>query len=145
MANGSSIIVFLGPSLPLTMAQAILPQADFRAPAQCGDIFKAVLERPQTIVLIDGFFEHTAAVWHKEILYALEQGVAVYGASSMGALRAAELQSFGMIGVGDIFYDYLDGQLQDDAEVALLHTAAEDGYQAMTLPLVNIRKTIDSY
>ena len=31
-----------------------------------------------------------------EVLYALANGVRVFGASSMGALRAAELHAFGM-------------------------------------------------
>lgn len=50
------------------------------------------------------------AVWHKELLYTLQEGVEVCGASSMGALRAAELESFGMLGVGVIFQAYRDGR-----------------------------------
>ena len=45
-------------------------------------------------------------------------GTQVFGAASMGALRAAELAPFGMIGVGAIFAAYRDGRLTGDDEVA---------------------------
>ena len=90
--------------------RAIL-DADYRPPAKQGDICRAVQERgPDAVALIDGYFEQVPAVWHKEILWAMKLGVQVYGASSMGALRAAELQQFGMIGVGKIFEAYVSGR-----------------------------------
>jgi len=55
------------------------------------------------IGIVDGNFETVATVWHKEILWAMAQGIHVYGAASIGALRAAELAEFGMKGVGAIF------------------------------------------
>ena len=70
------------------------------------------------IGIIDGGFEYTAPVWHKEILYALSAGTRVLGAASMGALRAAECHSFGMTGVGSIFKEYRDGTRIDDSDVA---------------------------
>jgi hypothetical protein len=88
----SDTIVFLGPSLPRAEAERILP-AEYLPPAAMGDIYRAVSrparQRPRRIALIDGYFERMAAPWHKEILWALERGAQVYGASSMGALRAA--------------------------------------------------------
>src|SRR3989338_1860747 len=96
-------IVYLGPTLSLQEAQQILPDAYYLPPIRCGDILHALRWKPPTILIIDGYFEKTAAVWHKEILAALGQGVQVYGASSMGALRAAELNTFGMIGIGAIY------------------------------------------
>ena len=63
------------------------------------------------IGLVDGRYEDIAAVWHKEILYAIEQGALVFGAASMGALRAAECADFGMIGVGAVFERYRSGEL----------------------------------
>jgi hypothetical protein len=45
-------------------------------------------------------FDSTPAVLHKEILWAMDRGVGVSGAASMGALRAAELHWYGMVGVG---------------------------------------------
>lgn len=137
------ICVFLGPSMPLYEAQVIL-KARYFPPAQQGDILSIVTQfRPKIIALIDGFFMQTLSVWHKEILYALHQGILVLGASSMGALRAAETVDFGMIGVGKIFEHYKTGLLTDDDEVALIHGPAEEGYFPLSLPLVNIRFTLE--
>jgi hypothetical protein len=60
----------------------------------------------------------------------------------MGALRAAELERFGMIGVGEVFLHYSGGFLTDDADVALLHTDADDGWRPLTWPMVNCRATL---
>ncbi|MEO8304967.1 MAG: TfuA-like protein [Betaproteobacteria bacterium] len=131
-------IVFLGPSLLHADAAAIL-DSEIRAPAAAGDVLAAALRRPPAIVLVDGFFERVPAVWHKEILFAIESGVPVYGASSMGALRAVELHSFGMIGVGWVFERYRSGDIEDDDEVAVVHAPAELGYRAISDAMVNIR------
>ena len=136
------IIVFLGPSLALDEARSILPNAWYHSPIECGDILRAMRLKPDGIVIIDGYYEQRAAVWHKEILYALEQGIPVIGAGSMGALRAAELNYFGMIGIGKIFEDYYEGRLNDDDEVAVLHGPRESGYTPLNDALVNIRATI---
>ena len=127
-------IVFVGPSLPGASGSAIRP------PAAVGDILAASRERGVArIALIDGYFERMAAVWHKEILLALERGIAVYGAASMGALRAAELAPFGMIGVGAIYRAFARGELVADDEVAVAHLPAEAGYRAVSDALVNLR------
>lgn len=128
-------IAFLGPSLPKTQALGfrVLP------PAQQGDVWRALRLRPSVIALIDGVFESRPSVWHHEVLDALDAGVAMFGGASMGALRAAELHTFGMVGVGRIFRWYRDGDVIDDSEVALLHGDAEHGYRQLTVPLVNIR------
>lgn len=135
-------VVFLGPSLPRGAAARILP-AEYLGPAAMGDIYRVVSRpartRPRRIALIDGYFERMAAPWHKEILWALERGLRVYGASSMGALRAAELEVFGMVGVGQIFEDYKAGRLTDDDEVAVLHGPAERGWPQMSEAMVNLR------
>jgi hypothetical protein len=73
----------------------------------------------------------------------MARGVHVYGSASIGALRAAELHSFGMIGVGRIFAAYRDGVLFDDDEVAVSHGPEELGYRAVTEAMVNIRATLD--
>ncbi len=135
-----SIIVFAGPSL--RRGDAALPGLDVRAPAAEGDIYKATRDGPRAIALIDGFFEAQPAVWHKEILWAMSQGIHVLGAASMGALRAAELHAFGMVGVGLIFRGYRRGILVDDAEVAVVHGPAEIGYPSLNEALVNVRATL---
>jgi hypothetical protein len=133
------IAVFLGPSLPAREARRLLPDARVFPPARQGDVWRALARRPRAIALIDGVFESEPSVWHREILDALDAGVPVIGAASMGALRAAELAGQGMRGVGRIYRWYRDGVVRDDAEVALLHADAEHGYQPLTVPLVNVR------
>ena len=54
-------------------------------PASQGDVYAATRFRPWAIGIVDGYFERVPAVWHKEILWAMSQGVRVYGAASMGA------------------------------------------------------------
>jgi hypothetical protein len=136
-------IVFLGPSLALREARAILA-ADYRAPARQGDIFRAICEQPRCIVLLDGVFDWAPSVWHHELIAALSSGIAVYGASSMGALRAAELHALGMRGVGQIFRRYRDGELIDDDAVALLHGPKSMQFRPLTVPWVNAEATIEA-
>ncbi|MBP1886820.1 TfuA-like protein [Sinorhizobium mexicanum] len=134
-------IVFVGPTVPDARE---LAGAAFAVdpPAMQGDILRAARAGATVIGLVDGNFEHVAPVWHKEILFALSQGVRVFGAASMGALRAAECAPFGMVGIGEIYRQYAAGELTDDSDVALLHAPAELGYAPLTVPLVNVRATL---
>ncbi|WDE08008.1 hypothetical protein SG34_014595 [Thalassomonas viridans] len=136
-----SIIIFTGPTISPGQAGKWLT-ADYRPPAKQGDIYKASLEKPQIIVLIDGFFEKVPAVWHKEILFAMSQGIHVFGCSSMGALRAAELSLYGMVGMGEVYRQFNEGILEDDDEVTIIHTPQELNYQALSDAMVNIRATL---
>jgi hypothetical protein len=135
-------VVFLGPSIP----KARLPRVPFeiRPPVQQGDVLCALADGAKRIGIIDGYFDQVPSVWHKEILFAIEQGATVFGAASMGALRAAELHAFGMIGVGRIFEMFRDGVLEDDDEVALLHSSAEHGYRSLSEAMVNLRDLADA-
>lgn len=134
-------VVFLGPSLPLETARQHL-DAVFLPPAAQGDLVAAIQRhRPDAVAIIDGVFSQSLSIWHKEILWALDQGILVFGASSMGALRALETGSFGMIGVGRVHQMYVDGEIEDDDEVAVLHGLPETGYRPLTVPMVNLRIT----
>jgi hypothetical protein len=137
----SQVVVFLGPTLSHDDARDVL-DAEYRPPAAHGDVLRAALRRPRAIGLVDGVFERVPAVWHKEILFALSEGVHVYGAASMGALRAAELDAFGMRGVGTVFRAYAEGVLEDDDEVAVAHAGAEDGFRALSDAMVDVRATL---
>jgi hypothetical protein len=146
------ILVYLGPSLSLAKAKAILPSAIYRPPARQGDMVTDVVNfRPDRIILIDGYFRENLSVWHKEIVYALQfPGVkAIYGAASMGALRAAELDYLGMVGIGKIYGWYRDNVTEDDSEVALSFAERESPegplYYPSTVPLVDIRAGVEHY
>lgn len=131
-------LVFAGPSL-LDRDDS---EFEYRPPAAAGDLIKCADAPIRTLVLIDGVFDAHAAVQHKEILELLSRGFQIFGAASMGALRAAELHRFGMIGVGKIFEAFATGRLTADDEVAVLHAPAELGYRPVTVSLVEIRATL---
>ncbi len=128
------IIIFSGPTLaPGEIANR--PGWICLPPAKRGDIHRAMQLKPRIIGIVDGFFQGELSIWHKEILWAMSQGVHVFGCSSMGALRAAELHQFGMRGVGRIFESYRNGELEDDDEVALIHGPQDMDYIALSEPM----------
>jgi hypothetical protein len=142
--------VFVGPTLAPGDAAAILDAA-YLPPVQQGDVYRvAVRHRPEAIGIVDGYFQHVPSVWHKEILWAMAQGIQVFGSASMGALRAAELAPFGMRGVGRIFEAYRSGvfapygdeAFEDEDEVAVVHAPPDAGYQPLSEAMVNIRSTL---
>lgn len=152
--------VFIGPTLPAAEVRARLPDAIVAGPVAAGDVLRLVRRRGVArIAIVDGYFERMAAVWHKELLVALARGIEVWGAASMGALRAAELAPFGMIGVGAVYRAFRRGApasgfaassrmplergaLEADDEVAVAHLPAEYGYRATSDALVNLRDGI---
>jgi hypothetical protein len=136
-----NVYVFVGPTLNGADARAEL-EAVYLPPVAQGDVYRVACHNPVAIGIIDGYFQRVPAVWHKEILWAMTRGIHVFGAASMGALRAAELASFGMEGVGKIFEAYRDGILNDDDEVAVRHGPAEAGFRASSEAMVNIRATV---
>ncbi|MBZ5761887.1 MULTISPECIES: TfuA-like protein [Rhizobium] len=115
---------------------------ELRPPAGQGDVHRAVEDGATVIGLIDGVYDAVPAVWHKEILYGLSQGVHMFGAASIGALRAAECAPFGMVGIGKIYEGYASGLLEEDADVAQSHAPADLGYLPLSVPLVNARATL---
>lgn len=135
-ASQEQIAIFLGPTLPVQEAQKFLA-ANYHPPIKRGDIEALRQKPPRIIGIIDGEFSQNLSVSPKELLTALEGGITIFGASSMGALRAAELYPFGMIGVGKIFQLYRSGRIDADDEVAMVF--AEEDQRPLSVPLVNIR------
>jgi hypothetical protein len=133
--------VFTGPTLCAQDAREILDAA-YLPPVAQGDVFEVGQKRPVAIGIIDGYFQQVPSVWHKEILWAMAEGIHVFGTASIGALRAAELHQFGMRGVGRIFEAYRDGEIADDDEVAVIHGPPELNYVALCEPMINIRGTL---
>jgi len=137
-----SAVIFAGPTIAHDEIAATL-DCECLPPAAQGDIYRVARSRPRAIGIIDGYFHGVPSPWHKEILWAMHEGIHVFGSSSMGALRASELCVFGMCGVGRIFEDYRRGRLIDDDEVALLHGPMEAGFVPLSEPMVNIRATLE--
>lgn len=111
-------------------------------PASMGSVFRAVESGYRRVGIVDGYFGNVPSVWHKEILFAIAAGVEVIGAASMGALRAAELSAFGMVGIGRIHRLFRNGHWTDDDEVAVIHATEELVFCPASEAMANIRFTL---
>jgi hypothetical protein len=129
-----NVAVFAGPSLP--QADRIEhAQLTYLPPAARGDVLQAAKEF-DAVLLIDGVFHQHLAPAPKEV-YAATQVAKLFGASSMGALRAAECAPFGMVPLGIIARWYTCGIVDGDDEVALLIDPRTQ--TPLTVPMVNVR------
>lgn len=131
--------IFLGPTLAHEDAHRIL-DADYLPPICRGDLAR-LPAHIRFVGIIDGEFFQSLSVSPKEVLALLRRGVTVCGASSMGALRAAETWQYGTIGVGRVFRMFRDGTLDADDEVALVYE--RDTFRPLSDPLVNLRAGLD--
>lgn len=134
-----NIIIFTGPTLQPSRGKQVL-DAVYLPPVSQGDVYRAAALKPFAIGIIDGLFDKVPSVWHKEILWAMAQGIHVFGGASIGALRAAELDCFGMKGIGWVYKAFRDGLLEDDDEVAVVH---DESFAQLSEPMVNIRRTLE--
>jgi len=133
--------VYAGPTLSCADILNIVPSAIIQPPVAHGDLLRVRTQPGDVVVLIDGLFHQVASVRHKEILQVLADGVRVVGCSSMGALRAAELCPYGMIGNGSVFEMYRHGVIDADDEVAVMHGEAPE-YRRMSDSLVVFRYAV---
>jgi TfuA protein len=132
-------IIFLGPSLSHKRARKIF-DADYRPPARKGDFLRLAAQSDVKLVgFVDGVFLQDYPPTPIEVYHlARKDGVLLAGAASLGALRAVELEKFGMVGVGKIFQLYKSGKINADDEVAV--TFALDGdYQLQSEAMIDIR------
>ena len=135
------IIVYTGLSLKFDEAKEILDSDDnleviYKNPIKRGDLNQALKEHPDIIAIIDGVFHQNSAVGHREILEVIKKDIKVYGASSMGALRASELDSLGMTGVGYCYNQYANGNITSDDDVAVM--LDKDTLEALSVPLISM-------
>lgn len=126
--------VFAGPSLP-ECDRIVAPGVAYLAPAARGDVAHAAAEYT-SILLLDGVFHQDLAVTPKEALAACRH-VTLYGAASMGALRAVECRPYGAIPLGAIARWYACGVLDGDDEVAVAMDPRSG--VALSVPAVNVR------
>jgi hypothetical protein len=121
---------------------AIAGRARVHGPVKHGDLLRLGCRPGDRVLIVDGLFHQAATVRHKEILQLLSDGVAVFGSSSMGALRAAELDVYGMRGVGVVYRMYASGEVEADDEVAVVHLDADEDYRQLSDPMVNVRHAV---
>ena len=135
------IIIYTGLSLSFDEAKKILDSHDdveviYKRPIKRGDLGHDMKENPDIIGIIDGVFHQNSSVGHKEILNVINNGVTVVGASSMGALRASELDSLGMKGIGYVYEQYATGKVASDDDVAVMLDS--ETLEALSEPLINM-------
>ncbi len=136
------VIVYAGLSIPFDEAKEILDSSEnvevvYKRPIQRGDLIQAIKEHPDIIGIIDGVFHQNSAVGHKEILKVMKSGIRVFGASSMGALRASELDTLGMTGMGYVYEQYASGEVDSDDDVAVMLDS--ETLEALSEPLINMK------
>lgn len=133
-------VVFAGPSfLKRDLANIDTALFDLRPPVKRGDVPQAIADGHTLVGIIDGEFYQRLAVSPKEVLAALNAGVTVVGGASMGALRAAELHPYGMVGIGQIYQWYRTGAVTRDDDVGVTYAVDDDGdYRLLSTPMVNV-------
>ena len=141
------IIIYTGLTIPFSEAREILDSTEdieviYKRPIKRGDLGLALKENPDIIAIIDGVFHQNSAVGHKEILNVMNKGIKVFGASSMGALRASELDSLGMVGIGYCYEQYASGAIDSDDEVAVMLDS--ESLEPLSVPLISMRYVFDN-
>ncbi len=134
MVTCERLAVFCGPSLPPADRRGF-GGVTFLPPAARGDVERVSYEF-DAILLIDGVFHHDLAPSPKEC-YRAAQRTRAFGASSMGALRAAECAPYGFLPLGAIARWYANEIIDGDDEVAML--VHPETHAALTVPSVNVR------
>lgn len=134
-----TVHIYAGPTISHQDLRDRLPEAELHPPVAHGDLIALRPRRGDTVLIIDGDFCDQLPVRNQEIMLLLQQGVRVVGAAGMGALRAAELHDYGMVGVGAVFDMYRDGAVDADDEVAVSHGGRDEDYRPTAESLINIR------
>jgi hypothetical protein len=140
-------LVYAGPTLHRARAMSPLRLDDVVVlpPVARGDVDRAVraAATPGVLVVVDGVFHlQSLAVGHLELRDAIAAGWTVWGLSSMGAIRAAEMEGEGMRGFGRAYARYRDDPDFRDDEVALLHEPTPP-YRELSEPLLHLRSFLD--
>lgn len=136
--------VFIGPTAFGLDSSLKSTDVEFHEPAQRNDFIKLLpwLARGDHIALVDGRFGDVPAVGHKEILSTLALGHIVWGVSSIGAIRAAEMHSFGVRPFGEVARAFIDTPDLADDEVALNYVPIPP-YKSVSEPMIHLRKAIE--
>ena len=136
-------VAFAGPTCSAADVARRWPGALCLPPADQGAVHFAVEElRATRILLIDGMFGDRPTVRHREVHWALSRGVEVVGAGSLGALRAAELEPIGMVGLGTVYRLFRATVGIDDAAIAVATAPPELGSYALSVAAVDASATL---
>jgi hypothetical protein len=123
----------------LEKAKAIL-DAEYKPPAKKGDLLAllGLSDTKRVIGLIDGLFLQDYPPTPIEVYSILvRKNLTVVGGASLGALRAVELEKFGMIGIGKVFELFKNGIIDADDEVAV--TFDQTNHKVQSEAMIDIR------
>lgn len=127
-------LVFVGPSLSHRECLQLL-HADLLPPVRRGDLNS--LAPGRVVAIIDGELPPDDLLPDSELSDALDRRVALYGAASVGAWRAATFSAQGMYGIGWVYDQYVAGTLTSFDEIAAIYDPLS--LQNLSVPLVNVR------
>lgn len=131
-------VVFVGPTFPAEDVLSVLPNALIRPPVRRGDLYRYRILKHSIFLVVDGDFGNTLAISPREVLDVLGDGAVVIGASSMGALRAADCAPGGARGIGIVYRLYQQRAISSEDEVAVVYRE-DQPFPPLTESLVNIR------
>jgi hypothetical protein len=142
LANLKKPVLFAGPSLELCDQNLIGGAFECKRPIKRGDLEQLIdgRKRVGTIIILDGVYGSNLAITPTECRQAIKAGWTLIGGSSMGALRASELWSVGMMGLGNVYNLFRIGKLKSDADVAVSYN--KDFQEELTLSIVYIRSVL---
>jgi hypothetical protein len=137
LSSKERIVLFAGPSSPMGKSRVTVER---RPPARRGDILSLAEDDGTLVVFADGVFFQYPAPTHHELQVYLQRQELLIGTASMGALRAAELNRYGFLGVGTAFNALVSGIIVDDSELAV--AMCPYSYQSLTVPAINVRRLL---
>jgi len=139
------VLIFAGPSIAgIKNLNENYRDFFFLPPLRHADLISSVeYFKPHIVGIIDDYSGQFESVWQNEIMHVLEKGVEVFGAAGIGAIRAVELEKYGMKGIGKVYEFYKKQLLSSDEEVISFFDK-KNNYKRITEPLINIRFTIDA-
>lgn len=135
-----SPIVYTGLTLSEKDVLKIIPGARVRPPIARGDLYTDRIIGNSLFVIIDGVFQQRESVSPREVIDVATSGAIVVGASSMGALRAAECWPAGVRGIGSIYRLFRRGVLDSDDEVVVAFDP--HGRIKPSLALIDVRYSV---
>ena len=130
--------IYAGLSISEQEVRDVLADATFARPVQRGDLHADIDAGHRVVAIVDGRFQQSLAVSVGEIMDALRCGVRIYGASSLGALRAAELDRYGMIGHGAIYEHVRAASCFRDDYLGQLFFEGIPNHKNPSVPYINL-------
>lgn len=96
-------------------------EVTFLPPIKRGDLKH--IKSGTAVLILDGYFASKLAIPPLECIQALRGGVKLYGASSIGALRASELYPVGFYGIGRVYQGLVRNIIYKDSDLLCSYCA----------------------